>query len=221
MWGAIGFGFAAVVFTLFAYTAQKITIHETTKFHKNYYALGMYVAASACAVWAAAILLNNSTILSISIIVGDFLLIIASLYILSSWVSDKIRTPLLFGLGFIGLLFISTRIFIYKPTAYIYENILIFNTPRILATLLIVLFFSVWFIANYRFYKIIAKLLEAIPGISSLVYVFNIAAFIGICGFLVARKPLTIVISFAVFSVAYLFLGYVNIVAKKVEIRHG
>ena len=221
MWGVIGFGFAALVFAFFAFTVQKELIKKSEHFNSKHFAIGMYIAAGACLLWAIAALLNSSSALSASIIVGDVLLVAATLYILNAWISDENRWPAIVGVGLVGIFFVLARIFIFTPNAYMRDGLLFLNTPRLLAALLVVMFFSIWFIANYRFFKIVSERLRIIPGIGQITYIFNIAAFVGICGFLIARKPLTIVISFITFTLCYLFLTYVVIVARKEALHHG
>lgn len=221
MWGLIGFSFATAVFLLFGHTAYRVKIKKTDNFIIKHYVVGIVLAASACALWAATSLIGSASFTSVSIIVGDILLVLATLYLLNAWIDDDNRLPAIIGVGMAGILLVLARIFIFKPDAYILDGVLVFNTPRVLAIVLIAMLFSIWFYANYRFYSIVAPRVKSVSNYAQSTFFLNVMALVGISGFLVARKPFTIVASFVLFVVAYAVLSLFNYIASKGVVVHG
>ena len=216
MLGTVGFGAATLVFLAYGLTAHKYATKEAS-FQLKTYSLAFIITALACAVWAVGTRLDSA--LESFVLVGDALLLVASILLVRNVSPPKqtnLYTSLVVGLSVCSLIY---RAVSGGQGPIMRDGILVFYTPRIFGVFLITLLLAVWVRANMKFYAQVIR--PTIKGVSlqSSYFAANMLGAIGVSGFLFARKPVTIVISFSMLVLAYLTLSALNYVALKPDAK--
>lgn len=221
MLGIIGFLSAAIAFSLYGYSSFKLSKKSKNFDHTNYF-WAYQLTALACIVWAFSI---QGSILNLAsgVLIGDMLLLLASVLLLTTLFKPSQELAIMAIGSLTSLVVIYLRINSSELDPIIRDGILVFNTPRLFGAILAIVLVLIWLKANMNFYE------RAIsPKISQLLrpqyYTSNLLGLIGVVGFLIARKNLTIVLSFSLIVLVFLFLlllnNYVLSLPKKV-VRRG
>lgn len=210
MWGFFGFGTAALVFALFAIVSNKVILKPKETFGIKQFSYAFVLMVGAFAGWAFACVFGDGYSLLPSLVVGDILLIAASFLMLDAYVSPKFRlyTRLLSLL--VAAVFFYYRFDYFDANPVMQNSVYIFNTPRVLAVFLAFIFAGCWLVSNLKFGKIIFNLNKKYSDFWTIYYVANIFAFVGFSGFIIARRPITVIISFGIIVFSYLTMASVT-----------
>ncbi|MDQ5958803.1 MAG: hypothetical protein QG562_622 [Patescibacteria group bacterium] len=221
MWGAVGFISLAITFGLFAVVTDKIKLNKKIRFKTKPLAYAYVLMVGACTAWAFASISGTIDALVPAVIFGDLMLVVATILLLESFVPAKNWKIVEYSTVLVGAVFIVVRLFGIKPEPYMQSGILIFNTPRIISVGLALVFLGVWLLANFKLGKALIHEKKELKPLWPSWYFANLIAFIGFCGFIIAKKPLTISFSFTLVVIGYLtMLAIVYLYSKGIK-KHG
>ena len=211
----IGFSVAGVIFAVYAYTFYSLAGAKLPVFLKNY-AFAYFSLALAFLIWAFAAL-NNSFLVN-SVIIGNILLLLGSIFLLKVLFNNSKNTKILsIFLGVIlSLIFLWVRINYYQPTPFMLNGILIFNTQRIVAEILGLIFAFVWLPANL----LVAKKVSATTGIQGMSFVYSfiyILSTVSAILFISVSTVSMVIASFVTLSLCFVMLIYSNYVINKIS----
>ncbi len=209
----IGFFITGAVFAIYAYTFYSLAEKKLPVFLKNY-AFAYFALALAFLIWAFAALNNN--FLVNSVIIGNILLLLGSIFLLNVLFNNNKNIRILsIVVGIIlSLAFIWMRLNYYQPTPFMSDGVLIFNTQKIISIILSSIFVFIWLPANL----VAAKKVTAnipIQGMSfAYSFIYGISTIAAI--FFIAFKTVPMVItSFVTLGICFAMLIYSNYVASK------
>lgn len=212
MLGTFGFFVAAIAFLAYGFSSYGLASTKHN-FSRTNFLIAYILIATACLTWGVGVQLDIQQ-LKTAIYTGDALLLAACVFLLATTVK-KSQQLSVFILGVLTagvLLFI--RINTSVQDAFVRDGILIFNTPRIFGAILAVILLTVWVKANMNFFTtVIDKNIQS--ALRPNYFAANMVAYIGVIGFLLARKNITISVSFAMIVLAFFCLVALNGYAKK------
>lgn len=213
MLGLFGFSVAAITFVVYGLVAMKFK-NKSSKYDINSYGYGFFFVAIACAVWALTTQSSNDSLNSL-VLVGDAFLLLGSIVVFRKMLSKSTNLTYDVILVIAAVAALTYRAYYSSQSPIMHDGILVFYTPRLFGALLVVVMFAVWFRANMNFHDtVIAKMLNS-DVLRAPYFSFNLIGFIGISGFLFARKSITIIFSFSMLVLAYLSLAALNYIALR------
>lgn len=210
----IGFFIAGVIFAVYAYTFQSITEKKFPTYVKNY-AFAYYSLAFAFLVWAFASL--NTDLLPLSVILGNALLLVGSLYLLTVLFHEHHTVKyavLAWGLIF-SVTFLYARLTYFAPDPFLREGVLVFNTQQPIAIILILLFLLIWLPANLKIAREVTApmKIEGMPFVYAFLYALSTVAAI----FFITFKTVPMVVaSFVVLNVCFVMLLFSSYIVHRV-----
>lgn len=209
----IGFFIAGVVFAVYAYTFYRLAGKKLPIFLRNY-AFAYFALALAFLVWAFAAV-NNSFLVN-SVIVGNILLLLGSIFLLNVLFNNNKNIKILsILLGVIlSLVFIWMRVNYYQPMPFMENGVLIFNTPKIISIILSSIFILIWLPTNLVTAKKVTTNMP-IQGMSFVYsFIYGVSTIAAI--FFIALKTVPMVITaFVTLVICFVMLIYSNYVASK------
>ena len=209
----IGFLVAGVIFAVYAYTFYSLAGTKLPIFLKNY-AFAYFSLALAFLIWAFAALNNNFLINSV--IIGNILLLLGSIFLLNVLFNNSKNIKFLsIFLGIVlSFIFLWVRINYYPPTPFMENGVLIFNTQKIISIILSSIFIFIWLPANL----VTAKRVTANMPIQGMSFVYSFIYGISTIAaiFFIAFKTVPMVITaFVTLGICFVMLIYSNYVASK------
>lgn len=219
MLATLGFTITGLCFGIFAFTFNNLVVHKA-KLKLSQFSYGYYSLALAFIIWGIASAIGGSTLLKHSVLVGDGLLLLGTLFMLDVWLGKKHRAWLgLAAVVSVALLYI--RISHFTPSPYMRSGILIFNTQTAVAVVLGLIIALIWLPVNLR----VAKLVTQKIGQGEIAFIYSAmytAATVAALIFLVARRTIVVVLSFIAIGVCFAMLITSNmLVAKLTKDSHG
>lgn len=219
MLATLGFGFTALLLLIFAgvvKSAGKGKLRATFTAYSEAY----LIVAAAFVMWSICSAINDSGLLALSVVVGDTLLLVATLFIASILLSDKAqRRQLLWTIGLVGVALLAVRTIYFYPEPYMTRGVLFFNSQRAVSFTLSAVFLLIWLPVNLQ----VARLLTVkVPSQERLFKALYTMATFSTVIFLLSKTPLSLSLSFSAMSVSFLVLilsaRYVNLVEER---SHG
>lgn len=212
MLGTLGFCAAALAFMAYAYSSTKIA--KKSPFGVQTYAWAYTVAALASIVWAAGTLAGNGS-LETFVLVGDGLIMVATVLLLRTLVPAKHANLASIGAAVALAGALVWRAMDSGENPVMTDNILLFNTPRLFGAFLALVLLFVWVRSNMRFYQEVVLPAFKSDALRYTYFVPNVLAFMGISGFLFAEKSLTVVVGFTMVVMAFFALAGLNYAVVK------
>ncbi len=212
MLGTLGFCAAALAFMAYAYTSTKIT--KKSHFQIQTYSWAYTVAALASIVWAAGTLAGDGS-LETFVLIGDGLIMVATVLLLRTIVPAKYVNPATVGAIVALAAALAWRAMDSGQSPVMDDNILLFHTPRLFGAFLAIVLLVVWVRSNMRFYQEVILPALKNDAFHYTYFVPNVLALMGISGFLFAEKSLTIVVGFTMVVMSFLALAGLNYVVVK------
>jgi hypothetical protein len=203
MLGVIGFVTLAIIIAIFCtvvwytYRADQQALDRTRSF-----VLGFSLLAVSCVVWAGAVLATTHT--PAFVFLTDALLLLATGFMLRSFV-DLNRMPwLTLILSTAGAMILTVRAFIVPSAAYIEEGLLHFSLTQQQALIIGLPFLLVWLPAGAAYFT---KALEGAQYASlRQITIFAYCATVLVtCYFLASTRPIVIIATFV--SIGVLFVA--------------
>lgn len=219
MLATLGFTITGLCFGIFAYTFNRLVVHRA-KLKLSQFSYGYYSLALAFLIWGVVAAIGGSTLLKNSVIVGDSLLLIGTLFMLDIWLGNKRRAWL--GLAaIVSLALVYIRVSHFTPSPYMRSGVLIFNTQTAVAITLGLIIALIWLPVNLK----VAKQVTQKIGQSEIAFIYSAmytTATISALIFLVARRTIIVVLSFIAIGVCFAMLIMSNmLVAKLTKGSHG
>lgn len=214
MVGLIGFGIAALVIFLYAYSID--AFHGSTKtFDIKTYYIAYLCLAAALVIWAVGTQLRPSG-LKAAVILGDILVLTTTVLLARIITPKKYLNQVTVAAGLVAIAALIYRAANLHPVMK--DGVLIFYTPRVFGALLILALLFVWLRVNNKLFDdVISKHRLAIE--RSTYFSSNFVGYIGVCGFLFARKSITIIVAFSMFIFSFLMLLVLNLYFKNMPAR--
>lgn len=213
MLGFVGFFITGLVIIAYALTSAKILPKLIGSESTSYVSAHIFLGAAFLG-WGLSTLLGSEGILEMSILVGTFLLFVAT--VLMSNVIFKKSFHLVLSIALlIGMAAMVIRSAYFDPTAYISGGLLHFDTHAGLAIVLGILFVTVWLPVNIK----IANKMSEIVLFDDLriIYasIYSLATLSAVL-FLGARRDWVIIATFVIMGVCFALLLLSNIFINKV-----
>lgn len=213
MTGFLGFIAAAAVFGLYALS---LNMQFKTHLRLKSFKLAYLLLAAACIGWAAGLISNDPDMLRGSVVLGNVLLLGATIALVDTVIAERHRRKTALALSILALALVYARIAYFSPAPYISNDILIFNTQKEVATILGAIFVGVWLPVSLFVSRRLTENIRVIP-MQSLGALSYIMATLGVMVFLSARRPLTVVLSFGVLCLSFASLTGINYLKKKAQ----
>lgn len=219
MLATFGFVTTGLLFGVFAYTFNSLVIKSAglklKQFAYAYYSLGL-----ALLVWGIASAINDQKLLEQSVIIGNCLILLGTLFMIDVWVKAKNRS-LVWGLGaIVAAALVYFRVQEYSPEPVIQDGVLLFNTQRPVAAVLGLIFLLIWLPVNIKVARLVAQAIKQESLASIYVMIYSVATASALV-FMSARRVATVILSFAAIAVSFAMLVGSNVVVKKLKDQHG
>jgi hypothetical protein len=209
----VGFFIAGVVFMVYASSFYSLAGKKLPVFLRSY-ALAYFCLGLAFLIWAFAAI--NTGFLNSSVMVGDVLLLLGSIFLLAVLFNQN-KNLKIFSvvMGIIlAAVFIWLRMTYYLPMPLMSNGILVFNTQKVITVILSLIFILIWLPTNILVGKKVGANIpiEGISFVYSFIYgVSTIAAI-----FFISFKTVPmVVISFVTLGICFIMLLYSNYVLSK------
>ena len=218
MLAIIGFIFSGLCFAIFASTLQRV-VAKKTGLSLNSFAFAFYAIGIAFLIWAIAAGTMRNDILSESVILGEGLIASATIVLLSLLVQKNANLIIsLAGIGAAALLIL--RYLCFFPTPVLTGGIVVFNVPAKVLLVLGAAIVAVWLPASIK----VGKQITGAVGQSSMGqlygFMYSTAALAAIF-FISARRPFTVILSFATLTIMFALLIASNLIIPHVKGPHG
>lgn len=213
MLGTIGFSAAALVVVLYGLSSTKLQ-KKGTDSRMKVYGSAYLVAALAFLAWAVGTQGSDST-LQASVLVGDGLLMVSTLLLLWTLAPAKYATILTTIAAVVSVLAVIYRAQVSGPDPIMRDSILVFNTPRAFGAFLALVLLLVWLRANMHFYERVVEKVVHTNLLRPSYFAANVLGFMGVSGFLFARKTVTIITSFTMVALAFATMAALNYIALR------
>lgn len=217
MLGMIGFLALALVVSIYVYTCYAnytlVPLREKRLFVSAYGLLGL-----AALVWATTFLVAEEAV-SPLVFASDAILVAATgcmLGIIFNIARPRILLPLVLA----GAGILTVRAFVVPPTAYVADDLLIFNLSQTEALMFGLVFLIAWLPATIKIVHLALRSPRLLPfrGVVSFLFI-SVVLMTGF--FLTARRPIMIIISFASIILLFAILVGTNVVLKRIDKVHG
>lgn len=219
MLAVLGFTVTGFLFLLFALSIPNKKHSENILYFKISYIL----LAVAFFGYAVASQINSSATLARSMIIGNVWIFIATLFMLSIYLfKNKYKKYYIYMAALLAILLLVIRVVYFYPEPYIQDSILVFNSERFVSFLLSAIFLIIWLPVNLNIAKNILKDTHFEVLERQFAFMYTAATFSAII-FLLAKKPLTLALSFIALSLAFamLIISNVLIVRSKESHKHA
>jgi len=219
MLATIGFGITAILFFVFAATLRAWAKSDHIKVF-GLYAQAYVLVAGAFILWSICSAIGNKDYLALSVVIGDIILLIATLLIATILFTGTTQQRLwLWGLGVAGVVAIAIRTIYFYPQPYMTHGVLFFNSQRAVSFTLSAAFLLIWLPVNLQ----VARLLTTkLPSHEQLLRILFAMATLSTVIFLLSKTPLALSLSFSAISASFLVLILATHYIKLVEAsRHG
>lgn len=209
----IGFAVVGVVFAIYASTFYSLAGKRLPVFLRSY-SFAYFSLALAFLIWAFASL--NNEFLKNSVIIGDSLLLLGSIFLLNVLFNQNKNIKIFsVAVGIIlSVIFIWLRVNYYQPMPFIENGILVFNTQTMIAVVLNLIFILIWLPANLM----AAKKVTANISIEGMTYAYSFiygVSTIAAILFITFKTIPMVVISFVTLGICFVMLLYSNYVISK------
>lgn len=217
MLGMIGFLTLACVVGAYVYTCHVnytlVPPRERRLFTAAYGLLGL-----AAVIWSTTFLVPEGAV-SALVFASDIVLIVASGCILGV-VLDITKLQILIPVTLAGASLLTVRAFVFPPTAYVADGLLIFNLSQAQALVVGLIFLIAWLPATIKVVYLALRSPSLLPFRNVVSFLFiSVVLMTGF--FLTARRPVMIIISFASIILLFAILVGTNIVLKRIDKAHG
>lgn len=211
MLATIGFLTAAVLLCLFAYTFYRLVKGSDTGL--GAFGLAYSLIAAAFLMWGLLSLANSTGELARSVLVGDGLLLAASILSASVFMPPRWKKPALAVLTVAAIVLLYARSKYYYPVPSLKQSVLFFNTQRPVAVLLSAIVVIAWLPACMKAARIVtgrAGLQRYYPLFVSTYFLTIISAVL----FIEARRRTIVIDAFIAFTASILLLLVSNVLAQ-------
>lgn len=218
MWAAIGFTVTGIFFGFFAYTFNSLVIQKT-KLKLKQFSYAYYFLALAFVIWGLAAANGSEGVLQKSVIAGNVLILLGTLFMLDIWLGVK-RRAWLWLAAIVSVLLIYIRVKQYSPVPYLKDGVLVFNSQRPVIGILATVFLFIWLPLNM---KVADKVTNAVkqPNIRQIYSGIYILATFSALIFLTTKRVITVVLSFIALSICFALLIASNMLVKKLKEDNG
>lgn len=211
MLATIGFLTAAVLLLLFAYTFYRL-IKDSDK-DLRAFGLAYFLIAAAFLMWGSLSLVNSTGALARSVLIGDALLLAASIFAASIFIPSKWKNPALAVLAAIAVILLYARSKYYYPVPSLKQGILFFNTQRPIAVLLSAIVVIAWLPACMKAARIVTGRSGLQRYYSLFVSTYALTVIAAVL-FIQARRRTVVIYAFIAFAVSILLLLVSNVLAQ-------
>jgi hypothetical protein len=219
MLAVLGFNVTGLLFYLFAVTITSSSHKRTNRLIELYQYGYMFLSLTFFGYGIASVLQSPGA-LSLSVIIGNILLLAATLLMLAIlFDGHKYKSVVLYGSAFLGAAMILVRIFYFYPEPYLEDSMLFFNSQRFISFLLSAIFLLIWLPVNLRISHHLSLRTKSEDLSRLYVYVYATATFSAVI-FLLAKKPVTLILSFVAISTSFLMLTASNLYIRSTESRN-
>jgi hypothetical protein len=219
MLATLGFGVTAVLFVAFAAAIISLAKSDRkTTFLPYGQAYG--IVAAAFILWSVCSAIASKSLLALSVVIGDILLLVATMLIVSILLKGVARRNLWFwALGVAGVAALVVRTIYFYPKPYMTHGVLFFNSQRAVSFTLSAVFLLIWLPVNLQ----IARMLtQNVPSQERLFRISFATATLSTAIFLLSKTPLALSLSFTAISASFLVLILSTRYVKLLEERqHG
>jgi hypothetical protein len=219
MLATFGFGITGILFFIFGLSIETMGSAKLKPIFRTY-AQAYILVSYAFILWSFASSTDSSRLLAFSVVIGDILLAVASILMLSILLNNnpnKKAWLYVAGLIIVSLLVVRTGFFYPKP--YMTDGILFFNSQRLVSFTIASTFLLVWLPANLYMSDMVTHKVQSLRYLYTFVYT---AATLSAVIFLLAKAPLTVVLSFTAISISFLLLIISTRYVKSLEVAaHG
>lgn len=178
------------------------------------FAYAYFSLSLAFLVWGLVTFLGDQNLLNLSVISGNILLLLSTIFLLGLlFETNKLIVTTIGGL--LSFIFVWWRTTYFPPQPLISDGVLVFNTQLPVATILGLILLLVWLPTNIKVANLVAKRLKikGMPFIYSSVYVMATLASLL---FISARTIPVIILSFVGITLCFAMLIASNVVIDKV-----
>lgn len=221
MLAVLGFTITGLLFILFSLTMPKHPKKKSAALLDDFKKAYLFLAVAFLGYGLASVD-GSTSVLAVSMIIGNALLLIGTLHMLRILVSRNANKKLILYLAAAtGIALVLARILFFYPEPYMQDEILVFNTQRFVSFMLSALFLLVWLPVNLRVARMLT--LKNVAGMDKLITLVYTAATFSAVIFILAKKPVTLALSFTAVSAAFVLLIAYNIAIRKLQTgaKHG
>jgi len=218
MLAIFGFVFSGLCFLTFAYTLRSVVMKKTgldlDLFSFAFYALGL-----AFLIWGVAASVGQGDFLNLSVIIGEGLILAASIALLLQSVTANRQTWLVTS-SVAAAALLYARVTYFYPNPVISDGIVIFNMPRVIFAVLGLIIILVWLPACIRVAKQITTAVGQ-PGMARTYSAIYATAAVSAVIFISTRRPVTAIMSFSALTICFALLIASNLIIPHVKGRNG
>ncbi len=208
MLASVGFITTALFFGIFAFTFDHLAL-KNIRLKLTGFSFAYYSLAAAFLIWGIAAAMQDQYFLSVSVLIGNALLLIGTLCMANLLIKSNRTLLLLIGSG-IGAILLLARITYFFPEPSVRDGILFFNTQTPVALLLGALIVFIWLPANVYVAKKIAHTVKQDNIASIYAWIYGVATLASLI-FLSARRTVTIILSFVALGMCFVVLIVSNV----------
>jgi hypothetical protein len=217
MLGLIGFLALAFVIGIYVNTCYTnyvlVPLREKRLFVSGYGFLGL-----ASVIWAATFFVGEQTVSQL-VFTSDVLLVAATGCMLGIFF-DIARPRILAPLVLAGAGILTVRAFVVPPSAYVADDLLIFNLSQVEALVFGLVFLIAWLPATIKVVHLALRSPRLLPFSNVVSFIFiSVVLMTGF--FLTARRPIMIISSFASIILLFTLLAGMNVALKRIDKAHG
>lgn len=213
MLGIIGFISAAVVFSIYAYSFNKIKIRKKDV-DIEFYQFAYLLLAICCVFWVAGIIKGTTSGLILSVLLANISLLIGTMALAYGMLPHRYKIPAVIVLILFSIGFITARTIWQIPEPEVFDGILVFNTSTEISAALGLLFVAVWLPSSYFVTRLVTEKKYFRP-LRAVGLVSVVLAIFGLFGFLAADTTQTLVLSFGVIVCAFAPLTAINFLVRR------
>jgi hypothetical protein len=215
MLATVGFGVSSVLFFIFAMSVELLSTKKSQKILRIYAQAYMFVSY-AFIFWALASAVNSSRLLAFSVVVGDILLAAATFLMLNVLLANNAnKKSILYVSALVLASLLIVRVVYFYPEPYMTNGVLFFNSQRFVSFTIAFTFLFIWFPVNLQISDLLTYRAQQLK--TAYTYLFTAATLSAVI-FLLAKAPLTVVMSFTAISISFLMLiissRYIRILEK-------
>ncbi|MEO7617419.1 MAG: hypothetical protein ABIS59_01105, partial [Candidatus Saccharibacteria bacterium] len=200
MLAIVGFIFSGLCFTIFASTLRRI-VAKKTGLSLDTFAFAFYSIGIAFLIWAIAAGTMRNDVLSESVILGEGLIAAGTIALLSLLVRKNANLIIaLAGIGAGALLII--RYLYFYPTPVMTDGVVVFNVPAKVLLILGAVIAAIWLPASMKVARSITAAIGQ-PSMSQLYGAIYTTATLAAIFFISARRPFTVILSFATLTIMF------------------
>lgn len=204
MLGAIGFLVTGLIFALFALSFSWM-LPKAAKEKLAPFSYAYYLLAGAFWLWSIACLTQADEFLRVTTMVGNGLLLAATICLVYLWAKPKQRPFALAAAAVVSIALLVVRAVWYGPEPQMQDGLLIFNTQTPVAVAIGAIFCLVWFPVNSRVGRLLT-VKAGQPGLASIYSLLYGAASLLALIFLFAQRRSVIIVSFVGIGLSYAVL---------------